>query len=191
MPLVPLGGAVGYAMAGLLVFRLYWGLFGSSSARLRQLIHHPSVVLDYFRQLRRNERSHAPAGHNPLGALSTLVLLSLLLTQVGLGLFAVDVDGMEAGPLSFYISFDAARNAAEWHEWVFSGLLFLVALHIVAVLFYWRARGQNLIARMIHGRGVKPPDSEELWFAPLWRLAAGLAIAGYVMWYLNSLDVPL
>ena len=75
-------------------------------------------------------------GHNPLGALSVLALLGLLLAQIVLGLFAVDVDGIESGPLSTYVSFDTGRVAAEWHEAVFDVLLWLIGLHVAAVLFY-------------------------------------------------------
>lgn len=182
---------IGYGIAGFLVFRVYWGVFGSSTARFKHLIHHPSVLLNYVRQLRHNEPSAAYISHNPLGSLSTIALLALLITQVGLGLFSVDVDGMEAGPLSFYISFEAARTVAELHELLFNGLLFLIALHVLAVIFYWLVRGQNLMMRMIHGRGPQPSRGETRWFAPVWRLCVGIAMAATVMWYLNSLDVPL
>ena len=40
-------------------------------------------------------------------------LLLLLALQVVLGLFAVDVDGIESGPLSLYVSFETGRDAAE------------------------------------------------------------------------------
>ncbi len=53
-----------------------------------------------------------------------------------LGLFAVDVDGIESGPLSTYVSFEAGRAAAEWHEDVFNVLSWLIVLHIAAVIYY-------------------------------------------------------
>lgn len=182
---------IGYAMAGLLVFRVLWGFVGSTTARFRHFVRGPRAVLAYLRELLRRERTTAPAGHNPLGALSTLALLSLLVGQVGLGLFAVDVDGVEAGPLSFYLSFDAGRDAAIWHERIFDLLLVLVGLHIAAVLFYWLGRGQNLIGRMIHGRGIQQPDAGTLHFAPRWRLIAVLIVSCLLAGYLKSLDVPL
>lgn len=182
---------IGYLIAGLLLFRIYWGFFGSTSARFLHFVRGPKATLSYLRGLVRGGRQPAPPGHNPLGAVSTLVLLGLLLLQVLLGLFAVDVDGMEAGPLSFYISFEMGRNAAVWHEWVFNTLLALVAVHIAAVFLYWGVRGQNLIVRMIHGKGTRTRESSILWFAPVWRLIVGAIMAGLVVWYLQSLDIPL
>jgi cytochrome b len=90
-------------------------------------------------------------GHNPLGALSVLALLGLLLTQIVLGLFAVDVDGIESGPLSTYVSFDTGRSAAEWHDSLFDALLWLIGLHVAAVLFYLLYRKENLVGAMLHG----------------------------------------
>ena len=95
-------------------------------------------------------------GHNPLGALSVLVLLGLLLTQIVLGLFAVDVDGIESGPLSTYVSFDTGRVAAEWHEALFDVLLWLIGLHVAAVLFYLLYKKENLVGTMLHGMRAFP-----------------------------------
>jgi cytochrome b len=55
-------------------------------------------------------------GHNPLGALSVIALLLAMATQVALGLFAVDVDGIESGPLSHLVSFDTGRTCAKLHH---------------------------------------------------------------------------
>ena len=182
---------IGYAMAGLLVFRLLWGFFGSTTARFRHFVRGPRGVLAYLREFLQRAQKPAPAGHNPLGALSILALLSLLLAQVVLGLFAVDVDGIEAGPLSFYLDFDAGRVAAVWHERVFDLLLVLVGVHIAAVLFYGLVRKQNLIGRMIHGRGIQPQDADALQWASHWRVIAALSAGCLLAWYLKSLDIPL
>ena len=98
----------GYGLLGLVAFRIYWGFFGSSTARFRQFLRGPRTVIGYL----RGAWPPAP-GHNPLGALSVLALLALLATQIVLGLFAVDVDGIESGPLSLYVSFDAGRSCGE------------------------------------------------------------------------------
>src|SRR5688572_14073380 len=78
----------GYSMLALVSFRIYWGFFGSSTARFSQFVRGPRTIVSYLKG-----RWVAMPGHNPLGALSVVVLLALLLTQVALGLFAVDVDG--------------------------------------------------------------------------------------------------
>jgi cytochrome b len=85
----------GYGLLGLVVFRVYWGIAGASTARFRQFVRGPRVIASYLRG-----RWETLPGHNPLGAISAVVLLALLLAQIVLGLFAVDVDGIESGPLS-------------------------------------------------------------------------------------------
>src|SRR5262249_5537036 len=84
----------GYTILGLLVFRLYWGIAGSETARFANFVKGPRAVADYLRSKTKS------IGHNPLGALSVVALLTLLVAQVALGLFSVDVDGLESGPLS-------------------------------------------------------------------------------------------
>lgn len=135
----------GYAILGLVAFRVLWGCVGSSTARFAGFVRSPAATLRYL----RGEK--ARPGHNPLGAWSVLAMLGLLALQVGLGLFAVDVDGFESGPLSDRVSFDAGRLAAEWHEVVFNGLLVLIALHVAAVVAYLVFRRDNLIWPMITG----------------------------------------
>ena len=95
----------GYTLTGVILFRIYWGFFGSSTARFARFVRGPRGVIDYLRG-----RWAVAAGHNPLGSWSVLALIVLLVTQVALGLFAVDVDGIESGPLSTYVSFEMGRT---------------------------------------------------------------------------------
>lgn len=135
----------GYVVLGLLAFRILWGGVGSSTARFAGFVRSPAATLRYL----RGEK--AGVGHNPLGAWSVLAMLGLLALQVGLGLFAVDVDGFESGPLSDRVSFEAGRQAAEWHHLVFNALLAVVMLHVTAIVAYLVFRRDNLIWPMISG----------------------------------------
>ena len=180
----------GYAIVGVLAFRLYWGFFGSTTARFAHFIRGPRQTWAYVRALFAHAKAPAPPGHNPLGAWSTVVLLLLLVTQVGLGLFTVDVDGIESGPLSLFVSFDAGRQAASWHERIFDALLVFVSLHVAAVLFYWLARGQNLIARMFHGHDAHARETSTIEFASGLRALLGVILAALIVWRLASLDSP-
>ena len=121
----------GYAIIGLLVFRLYWGVFGGSTARFSSFVRGPGAVLAYVRNWRT-----APlvAGHNPLGALSVLLLIGLLVVQVGLGLFAIDVNGIESGPFAQHITYEAGRTVSELHELNFRFLQAAIALHLFYIL---------------------------------------------------------
>src|SRR5688500_6664895 len=124
----------GYTLLGLLLFRIYWGFAGSSTARFASFLGGPRALLDYFKLPR--ERRAGIIGHTPLGGWSVLTLLLAMLVQVTLGLFATDIDGLESGPLSHLVSFDSGRAFAEAHELSFDILLVLIGVHVGAILFH-------------------------------------------------------
>jgi cytochrome b len=167
----------GYGLLGLVAFRIYWGFFGSSTARFRQFLRGPRTVVGYL----RGAWTPAP-GHNPLGALSVLALLALLVAQIVLGLFAVDVDGIESGPLSLYVSFDAGRSAAKWHGAIFDALLWVIALHIAAIAYYVFVKKQNLGAAMLHGEREYPRPLPAVQQATAARFIVGIALAALLTW---------
>lgn len=171
----------GYTILGLLVFRLWWGVAGGSTARFAHFLTGPGETVGYLRTLGQRSPSQA-AGHNPLGAWSVLAMILVLLVQVGLGLFASDIDGLESGPLSHLVDFDASRAAAELHELTFRIVQALVALHIAAIAFYAIWKRQNLIGAMITGK--RPFLGEALRPAKLWSYLVGLALAVLVAWFI-------
>jgi cytochrome b len=161
---------IGYALLTVIVFRLLWGCFGSTTARFVHFVRGPRHVIRYVRSELFNRATTARAGHNPLGGWSVLVLLGLLLLQIILGSFAVDVDGMESGPLAYLVSFDNGRVAAIAHHFVFNGLLGLIGLHVIAVLYYTVYKRVDLIFPMITGTTHLPaPAAQPLAFASLLR----------------------
>jgi cytochrome b len=170
----------GYAILGLLAFRIYWGVVGASTARFATFIRGPAAIGAYVRTLgaRDGGGGAAPVGHNPLGALSVAALLALLVVQTALGLFAVDVDGLNSGPLSNFVDFDTGRLAARLHHLAFNLLLALIALHLTAIAFYLLVKRDNLIGPMISGRkSAAGGAGDDARFAPLWRIAPGLLVA--------------
>lgn len=140
----------GYGILALLVFRIYWGFAGTRTARFGQFVRPPRTVLAYARSLGKRTASEAE-GHNPLGGWSVVLMLSTLAVMVLAGLFAVDVDGFESGPLADYVTFEQGRTAAELHELVFNLILALITLHVAAIVFYLVWKRQNLVGAMIHG----------------------------------------
>ncbi len=142
----------GQALLVLVAARILWGFAGSASSRFRAFIRPVREIAAYLPTLVRREPD-GRAGHNPLGGLSVVAMLLVLVVQASLGLFAVDVDGLNDGPLSFLVSYDAAREAAELHAMVVDGLLILVGLHIAAVLFHLLYKRENLTKAMLTGRG--------------------------------------
>jgi cytochrome b len=172
----------GYALLGLLIFRIYWGFAGSSSARFSAFVRGPNSVVAYLRGSRQQHRS---AGHNPLGGWSVAAMLTLMLAQVLIGLFVSDVDGIESGPLSHLVSFKVSRTLAEIHEIVFNVILGLVALHIVAILFYLFARRDNLIGAMLTGKR-RAERMNSMTPVPAWRVLPGIVLAVSVVWWVAT-----
>ena len=169
----------GITMFGLLAFRLIWGVIGTDTARFAHFVRGPRAVRAYLRGQLMDR-----AGHNPLGGWSVLALLALLCIQVGSGLFAVDVDGIESGPLSGLVDFDQGRMAAEIHRSSFNILLGLIALHIVAILAYLLMRRQNLIGTMITGYRRSRVDAADAHRAGWVALLIAVAVAALSSWWI-------
>ena len=169
---------IGYAIIGLVVFRLYWGLVGSSTARFAGFLKGPAAGFAYMKSL---GGKHAPVlGHNAVGGWSVAAMLALVLAIVTLGLFTVDEDGIDPSPLADKVSFELGRQIVEWHERLFWVLTGFIALHLAAIAFYAVVKRDNLVGPMITGaRGDLPQGAV---MAPLWRAALGIAIAVAVAW---------
>ena len=169
---------IGFTILILLVFRLIWGLIGSSTARFSGFVRGPRAIAAYL----RGERPHE-AGHNPLGALSVLALLGLTAAVTGLGLFAGDEDGIEPGPLAYRISVEASDVAHELHELGFNLLLVLIALHVAAIAYYGLFKRDNLLGPMLSGSREMPEGTEPMRPAPAWRAGLALVLAiGFAWW---------
>ncbi len=174
---------LGQTMLGLILFRLLWGLLGSSTARFSGFVRGPRTILAYL-----GGRVKAGIGHNPIGALSVLAMLGALALQVTMGLFASDEDGLYSGPLSHFVSYDTAEEIGEIHHEFFNVILGLIGLHLAAILFYLVVKRDNLIAPMITGGRDAAAGTEPMVAAPAWRfmLAAGSA-AALTLWIASGL----
>ena len=174
----------GFGILTLLLFRLLWGFFGSSTARFANFVRGPRAVGDYLRG------RWTGIGHSPLGALSVLALLAALAVQIGLGLIAEDEDGLYTGPLYRLVSIDTSDWARDLHETWFNAILGLVILHVAAILYY-RLRGRGLTKPMITGRAVLDPGAEPMKPARWWVAALCLAVAFAVTrWIVAGAPLP-
>jgi len=162
----------GLTIVALIIFRLLWGIFGSSTARFARFLKGPRALIAYMRP-GDGEVRVLPPGHNPLGGWSVIALLAILFTQVTTGLFAVDIDGIESGPLSYLVDFDTGRLFSKLHDYSFNGLLALIGLHIGAIAFYLLVRRRNLILAMI--TGTERVTAGEAGFLVAAAVAAGIA----------------
>ena len=166
----------GYGILGLLVFRVIWGFVGSPTACFGRFLAGPRRIADYV-----GGRAAPAAGHNPLGGWSVMALLTVLGTQVGLGLFSIDEDSLEPGPLANLVSFDTGRAIAHLHHRLFWVLVALIALHLGAIAVY-ALRRKNLVGPMITGMSDAEPGVAAPPLAPLWRALPVAALAAAVAW---------
>lgn len=168
----------------LLLFRLFWGIAGSRTARFAQFVKGPRAVFAYARKAGDD---HATDGHNPLGGWSVAALLAVLLTLVGAGLFSVDVDGLESGPMADYLSFDGGRAAAEIHETAFKVALTLVGIHVCAIAFYQFLVGRDLISPMITGKREREAGEvvQDVRWSPV-KALIGLAVILALVWAVSK-----
>ena len=149
----------GYVILTLLIFRIVWGFVGSTHARFSSFIPSKESLLNYL-----TGKSKAVLGHNPLGALSVLALILVLLIQAITGLFADDEIAFQ-GPFAKYVSETAISIFSEIHE-ANSGLIYgLIALHLAAIFYYQKIKGENLIKPMLVGDKEIDP-SEEAKYSP-------------------------
>jgi len=177
----PLHEKLGYITLGLLLFRILWGIWGSSTARFANFVKGPREIALYLRG-----RSPSNVGHNPLGALSVIALLGLMLVEVGFGLFAQDVDGEEAGALAKFVSYETADWARTWHATLFNVILALVAIHVLAILFYLVVKRDNLIGPMVSGRKAFSAKVEQPVMAPVARVVFAALAAGSIACWISS-----
>lgn len=149
----------GMAILVLLVWRLLWGVFGSSTSRFGTFLRGPAAIIDYARELLTG-RSRRFLGHNPLGALMVLALLSIAAVQGALGLFTIEHNDLTAGPLYRLVDEATAKQVSRWHRWLYYWVLLpAVAVHVTANIFYGVVKREPLIKAMF--TGSKPAATYE------------------------------
>jgi cytochrome b len=147
-------GRIGLLLLGLIVFRIVWGVIGSSHARFASFFPTPGTVRAYLQG-----RWHG-VGHNPLGAFSVLGLLALISFQVASGLLGND-DIAFNGPLADLVSKALSDRLTGLHKLSVNLLIGLIALHLAAILYYVHIRKDNLLKPMFTGwKDLKPGQGE-------------------------------
>jgi cytochrome b len=144
----------GYSILILLIFRIIWGFVGSTHARFSSFIPSKKTIFDYLQG-----RSPQVLGHNPLGAVSVFALLFALSIQVFTGLF-IDDEVSFQGPLEKYVSSSVSSFLSEIHEVNQVVILALIVIHIAAIIFYKKFKGEDLIHPMISGDKEIDPSEE-------------------------------
>lgn len=175
---------LGYVVFALLLFRLIWGVVGGHWSRFAHFVPGPGALLRYLRGHSRADEHHE-VGHSPLGALSVMAMLALLVLQVAAGLVADD-EIANVGPLNRYVSSAVAAAATAWHKGPGVALLLvLVLLHVGAIAYYRLFRQRSLVLPMIVGDKTLPagpPAARDDGATRLLALLLLAVCAGVVAW---------
>lgn len=134
---------LGYTVAGLVAFRLLWGLVGTRTARFASFVRGPGAVWGYLRSLLRGAPEQH-LGHNPAGGWAIVALL--------LGCAVLTASG--------WASYNEWGGdwLEELHEALGEGLLLLVGVHVAGVLVSSWLHGENLVRAMFTGRKTGAPS---------------------------------
>jgi len=130
---------VGYAVIGLLVFRLAWGFWGKRYSRFRMIGVRLRAAPSYLWNLRRGITGRY-IGLNPAGTLmQAALLLSLTVSAV-------------TGALSVTVTFFGVWWIEDTHAYASDAVIVLVVLHVAGVVGMGMLQRENLIRAMITGR---------------------------------------
>lgn len=129
----------GYAIAGLIGFRILWGLVGTRHARFTDFVRHPSTVLAFLKDTARL-RARRYLGHNPAGGAMTIAMLLMLA--------AISATGVMMTSDAFW----GVEWVEEAHEAAVNVTLGLIALHLAGVAIASLEHGENLVRSMLTGR---------------------------------------
>lgn len=167
---------LGYTMAGLLVFRIVYGLVGPRHARLSLLWRRMAAVPVWLRSAAQRWRTPAGIAWRP--ALPLAIGGSIVL------LLAATVPQVLTGYGTFHEWDDALgfELFEEVHETLGNAMLVLVLVHLAAVIAQSFSIGRNLPWQMVDGRAPgRGPDvagGNRRWLAA----ALLVAVMGYGAW---------
>ena len=175
----------GYSVLTLLIFRVIWGFVGSTHARFVSFLPSKKAILDYLQG-----KSPRVLGHNPVGALSVFALIFVLSVQVTTGLFVDDEIAFQ-GPLAKYVPGWVVSFLSEIHEGNQVVIYALISIHIAAIWYYKKFKGENLIKPMITGdKEIDPSDEAKYLPADLGRASKdGLLQRGFALILLSMIAV--
>jgi cytochrome b len=129
---------VGYFAVVLVLARIVWGFVGSPHARFADFFPTPSRVWRHVRALAAGQADRH-WGHNPLGALMMLALISLVL--------ALGVTGWMQGLDAFW----GNERLQDIHEVLANALIAMAGLHALAAIVMGRLDRTRLIRAMFTG----------------------------------------
>jgi cytochrome b len=171
----------GYGVLALVLFRIFWGVLGSDSARFTTFLRGPRAAFAHLGEILRRRPDHDTT-HNALGGYAVALMLIVLVVQAGSGLFADD-DILTMGPLSQYVPGSVVRLATGIHKLNSNLILGVVLLHLVAIAAYALLFRRDLVRPMITGMKQLPPGTpaprlSSAWLAVALLLLCAAAVQG-------------
>ena len=167
----------GYSILCAVSARIMWGFIGSEGARFVSFIVAPKEIFRYVKQGRH------PAGHNPLGGLSVVAFLLLLLSQAVSGLFSSD-DLLFDGPLSYWAG-STSGAITEWHEINWDLLRVWIVVHLLAIAWHQLWKKQPLVEAMWMGRAgskfARTPPKPIVW--AVWSLVLSAGVLSILLYF--------
>lgn len=175
----------GYAILALLIFRLAWGVAGSTTSRFASFVRGPAAFVAYARDLSAH-RHRSTIGHNPMGGWMVVLMLTVLLAQAASGLFADDEIATQ-GPLAAKVSNAMVEKMSWLHYYNGWTVAAVTGLHVVAIAFYGWVLKDNRVGPMWSGwREVAPGTAEPASRAP-WLAAIFLALSAAAVYWLVAI----
>lgn len=159
---------MGYSAAGLVAFRLLWGILGTRYARFTSFPLSPRAVVAYLKSLLALSPRHY-FGHNPAGSWAVIGMLVLITLTAVTGW----AQAVEVGP----------RWVEDLHEGLANTAIAVIGAHIVAVLLSSLLHRENLVRAMVGGYkpGSGTPAAGSRWVVALLLVGAlGAFWAGVV-----------
>jgi cytochrome b len=126
----------GLLMGGLVVWRIYWGFFGSKHARFNGFNLNPLDLKDYFAGLISGSRRRW-SGHNPASSWAAITMFMLALSLALTG---------------FLMSTGGKETYEDIHEILANTFMLVVVMHVAGVLLHSLRHRDGIAFSMLDGK---------------------------------------
>src|SRR4051794_31222934 len=133
----------GYAVIGLLAFRLIWGVIGSRHSLFARISLKLRAAPQYIANMLRGQTGRY-LGLNPAGAAMLVVMLALLIVSTISGVMQVSVRFFGVGWIE------------QAHALSSNAIIALIAVHVLGTLWMSVLQRENLVRAMFTGRKRVP-----------------------------------
>lgn len=180
---------VGEFVLLLILFRIIWGLVGSSNARLSRLFRSPKDGVEHIKHLVRREVP-LEREHNAAGAWAVLAMILMLGTQAITGLFIADEDELVEGALYGNVSSAMTDLMYRIHHINAELIQVILLVHVGMVILYAVYAKRNLVLPMLTGKirwtseAIPPSIMLRQWWVGALVIIPCVVFVGWIVgWY--------